>query len=242
MHNLDRTQLETGELEAEAEQSMNELLETLVGEDEAQGLASEASSPLGEMEELELTTELLEVQSEEELSSFLGGLFDRTARAVRGFAASPTGQQIKSTVTGGLADIAGKVLPIVGGAAGRAIAPRWGGERIGRGLASGIGALFGLELEGLSAEDREFELARQFVRFANAVCRLAAMAPPTAPPAAVVRTAFTRAAQQYAPGLVQSTPAAGPTGVAAPDGNGQGLNGTGGRGLRQGDSIVVFGA
>ncbi|MGV9868704.1 hypothetical protein [Rhodococcus koreensis] len=59
------------------------------------------------------------------------------------------------------------------------------------------------ELEGLSQEDQEFEVARRYVRFAEELCRLVAAAPRDADPTQVVRTAFIRAASQHAPGLLQ---------------------------------------
>src|SRR6266516_1538808 len=51
-------------------------------------------------------------------------------------------------------------------AVGSTIGPGRGGA-IGSQLAQQAGALLGLELEGLSPQDQEFEAARQFVRFAG---------------------------------------------------------------------------
>jgi hypothetical protein len=53
---------------------------------------------------------------------------------------------------------------------GRALGTFVGGP-VGGKLASAAGRMFGLELEGLSAEDREFEVARRFVRFASATTK-----------------------------------------------------------------------
>lgn len=66
--------------------------------------------------------------------------------------------------------------------------------------------VFGLELEGVSAEDRDFELARQLVRFGCAAASWAAQAP-AGPPAVVVRDALDAAGRQFAPGLVPAVPA-----------------------------------
>ena len=60
----------------------------------------------------------------------------------------------------------------------------------------------GAELEGLSAEDQEFETARYFVRFALEAARTAALAPIGRPPAAVAALAERIAARRYAPGLI----------------------------------------
>ena len=62
--------------------------------------------------------------------------------------------------------------------------------------------VFGTEFEGLSAEDREFETARYFVRFALAAARAAAMAPAGRSPATVSAVAMRIAARRYAPGLI----------------------------------------
>jgi hypothetical protein len=67
-------------------------------------------------------------------------------------------------------------------------------------LSSEAGSLLGLELEGLSAEDQEYEVAKQFVRLAAA-----AVAPLTAFPHASARSAreaFRNAVRSQAPGVV----------------------------------------
>ena len=60
--------------------------------------------------------------------------------------------------------------------------------------------VFGLEAEGMSAEDRDFEIARQFVRFARAA--LAHAAATSAPDPARAADAVARAGREFAPGLV----------------------------------------
>jgi hypothetical protein len=96
----------------------------------------------------------------------------------------------------------GQALPVVGRAVGGAISPHGGdmGARVG----SAAGSLLGLELESLSAEDRELEVARALVRFAQEACRHALSAPRSAPAPAVARAAAATAAQRYAPGLLPS--------------------------------------
>lgn len=78
--------------------------------------------------------------------------------------------------------------------------------------------IFGVELEGLSPEDKEFELAQRFVRFAREAIRLAADASGPAGGAA----ALAEAARSHAPGLLHCT------------------SGRMGRWQRQGDRIVVY--
>jgi hypothetical protein len=63
--------------------------------------------------------------------------------------------------------------------------------------------VYGLALEGMSAEDRDYELARQFVRFARAAIGQVARSP------ADVGTAVSLAAREFAPGLAHT---AGPAG------------------------------
>jgi hypothetical protein len=120
---------------------------------------------------------------------------------------SPTGRALGGILKGA----AKKALPVVGGAIGGAIGGSAGGA-IGSRLASGAGRLFGLELEGLSPEDQEFEVARQYVRFAGSAAQKAALTPPNVPPQEAAKTAAVAAAQQYAPGMIRgkarSTPMA----------------------------------
>ena len=89
-----------------------------------------------------------------------------------------------------------------------------------------------IELEGLSQEDREFEVARAFVRFAEKATRIAAQAPPTNRPADAARKAAARAAEQHLPGL-----------LAVPSGgSGPRARQHSGRWVRQGNDIVVHDA
>ena len=149
MHDLDRTQLEHPyEFEAAGETTLGEVLGEL-----------EHTGGEYETQELELASRLLEVQSEEELEYFLGDILSSAVRGAKALAATPTGQAL----TGILKDAAKQALPVVGGAIGRAVSPESGqawGERAGRAAAD----ILGLELEGLSHEDREFEAAKRVVQ------------------------------------------------------------------------------
>jgi hypothetical protein len=197
LHDIDRSMFETeigpfGEVGELGE--LGELGEYASEYGEAE--FGESEWELGESSETELATELLEVGSEAELDRFLGSLLSTAVGAAKRFAASDTGRQL-----GGILKSAAKqAIPAIGRGIGGAIDPRFAAA--GGRLAQQAGSLFGLELEGLSQEDREFETARAFVRFATDAAGRAASAPPGAPPAAVAQKAAVAAATRHAPGLV----------------------------------------
>jgi hypothetical protein len=219
MHDLDRTQREFASAmhELQPEQFEFEGQQEVFGETFGESSLQEAGLfetpeigletgmpevgsqevPLHEAQEWELAAELLEVSNEEELDRFLGGLIRRVGSAVGRVVRSPIGRALG----GVLKPLAKAALPIAGRALGTFVGGPVGGV-IGGKLASAAGSLFGLELEGLSAEDREFEVARRFVRFASSASKCALAAPPTANPQAVARAAIATAARRLAPGLV----------------------------------------
>ncbi len=150
-----------------------------------------------ESQELELAAELLEVANEQELEQFLGDLIKKAGKAIGGIVKSPIGQAI-----GGVLKSAAKVaLPIAGGALGTLVGGPLG-TSIGSSLGSMAGQALGLELEGLSQEDREFEAARQFIRFAGDTVKNAMLAPPNLNPMAAAQAAASEAAREHAPGLM----------------------------------------
>ncbi len=184
---------ETGEYETgEQEQFLGDILGSVLG--------GETESPLSEAQETELAGELLEIQSEEELEQFLGNIFKGVAKSVGGFIKSPVGQALG----GVLKNVAKKALPVVGGALGSFVAPGLG-TAVGSKLGSMASNLFELELEGMEAEEAEFEVARRVVRLAASAAQHAATAPQRAPARQVARTAIVQAARQHAPGLVRGT-------------------------------------
>ena len=152
---------------------------------------------LGEGELMELAAELLEVRDEQELDRFLGDVFKK----VKAFAASPAGKAVGGMLKGVLK----KGLPIAGKLAGSFFGGPIGAT-IGGKLGSMASNLFEMELEGLSQEDREFEAAKQFVRFASEAVKNAASAP-GGNPVAIARSAVAMAAQRHAPGLLNGSPA-----------------------------------
>jgi hypothetical protein len=155
---------------------------------------------IGEGELMELAAELLEVRDEQELDRFLGDVFKK----VKAFAGSSAGKAVGGMLKGVLK----KALPIAGKVAGSFFGGPIGAT-IGGKLGSMAGNLFEMELEGLSQEDREFEAAKQFVRFASEAVKNASSAP-GGNPVAIARSAITTAAQRHAPGLLNGAPAMSP--------------------------------
>lgn len=209
MHDIDRVQAEYwGEAEGEYEDEEEyegeyEDEEEYEGESEDEEeyeaeIYGEREGVFSEAEEMELAAELLEVSDEAELDQFLGKLLSVAGRAIGKAIPAPTGRLIG----GVLKTVAKKTLPIAGGVIGNIVAPGIGGA-VGSKLASAAGSLFGLELEGMSSEDQEFEVARRIVRLGGEAMQQASELPPAAPPLANARAALAAAAQQVAPGLLK---------------------------------------
>lgn len=145
---------------------------------------------------LELAAQLLEARTAPALAASLNHLIARTSRQL----GTPVDPAAARALQGALLQSAARVLPCAG-------CPR-GNQP----LAAATRAA-GLELEGLSPEDKEFELARNFVRLSadavrhlvTAPARLSAPFPPFAPsPRQAARNAFALAARHHAPGLLSS--------------------------------------
>jgi uncharacterized protein (DUF697 family) len=178
---------------------------------------------LGETDEMELAAELLEVRDEQELDRFLGNLIKKVGNAVGAAVGSPIGRAVGGTLKGVLKT----ALPVAGGALGTLVAGPFG-TAIGSSLASTAGSALGLELEGLSQEDREFEAARQFVRFAGEAVINAARSS-SSDPVAAAQSATMIAARKHAPGLLRDPGSSGSARRAGP----------GGRWIRRGRNILV---
>jgi hypothetical protein len=203
MHDIDRTFME---LESEGFTYGNEAESEVFNENEIEELASE----------------LLSVSSEAELDQFLGDLIKKAGKAVGKFVKSPIGKSIGGMLKG----VAKTALPMVGSALGNMVLPGVGGA-IGSQLASGAGSAFGLELEGLSQEDQEFEVAKQFVRLASDATKNA-LSGSNKPAPAAAKDALIQSAQKFAPGLLQG-------------GARRGGAKKSGRWVRQADTIVLYG-
>lgn len=165
---------------------------------EYEGEVGGAVNPLSEAEEIELASELLEINSEAELEQFLGSLISKVGRAAGGFLKSPVGRALGGIVK----DVAKKALPMVGGTLGSMVAPGVG-TALGSQLGSYASGLFELELESMPQEQAEFEVARRVVGLTATAANQAAQAQPRpgATPEMVARAAVAEAARDLAPGL-----------------------------------------
>jgi hypothetical protein len=77
-------------------------------------------------------------------------------------------------------------------------------------VAANAGKMFGLELEGMSYEDQQFEVARRVVNLGVEATKAASETAQTgmsAPAAQVAKDALMTAAQTHAPGLAAATTA-----------------------------------
>lgn len=219
MHNIDRTLMEMHpEAEYEPEYESDYEYEEFETPD--------MEAVFDEAEEMEVAAELLGVTDEAELDQLLGGsLFKKLGTFVK----SPTGKALMGIAK----SAAKKYLPtvvgaLVGGPAGAAVASQ---------LTSEAGRVFGLELEGLSPEDQEFETAKHYVRWVGEAAKNAVLTPPSDSPQADAKAAAVAAAQQHAPGMLKpatSPPSYGPMMT--------GGTGRTGRWVRRGNrKIILYG-
>jgi hypothetical protein len=202
------------------------------------GWAGEGVTALGEHGEMELAVAALEVSGEAGLASYLRRLVRQAEQAT----GKPVGPAVGRALVDQLMQVARKVLPAFVRRDGPFVPTA---TRSGTPAAVTAGRLFGLELEGLSPEDQEYETAKQFARFAAEAVRHAALAQ-AASPQDIARAAVARAARRYAPGLLKgraavfASPAArlAGAGAAAPPGatNEPCLSG---RWVRQGRTIII---
>ena len=199
MHDADRIRLENANDELDEVEVLFEA--DMVGEFEARDEEYETEGPLDEVEEMELATELLALGADEaELDEFLGKVFGRVRRRTGRFLRSRTGRALRRRLGRGLRTAARVGLPLAAGAVGTSLAGPLGGIA-GQMAAQAIGARFGLELEGLSPEEQELEVARQFVRLAADAADEAARLQDEHPEEEAARIAMIRAARRHAPGL-----------------------------------------
>ncbi len=148
-----------------------------------------------EAELMELAGELLEINSEAELDHFLGKLIKKAGSALGKVVRSPIGK----AVGGFLKNAAKKALPL----AGAAIGTYFGGP-LGAKLGHSLGSLGAnaLEMETMSAEDREFEGAKQFVRMCGDAAKTALAAPANVNPQAAAKQAVAASVAKHAPSLL----------------------------------------
>lgn len=197
---------------------------------EAEDEWGEAEGAVYESTETELAGELLELTSEQELDRFLGKLLTSAVGAGKAFLGSDTGKAVGGLLKGA----AKQALPQIGRAVGDFLVPGSGGQ-VGSQVASAVGAGLGLELEGLSAEDRELEAARAFVRFADETGQIAEAAPASVPPTTAAVHAATVAAHHHLPGIAPVVRNLRPPGSGGPRSPGHAT----GRWVRRGSTIVL---
>ena len=217
MHDLDRSDLvfESDGFDA----GLEELEEADLGDEE--GVFDSA-------EQSELAGELLNVSSEHELDQFLGDLIKGAVSKlgpIRGKLAKNLGGYLKGAIKKTLPSVASIAGGMFGGPAGAMIAGK---------AAPYLSSILGMELEGLSPEDQEFEAAKQLVRLAGSAIKNAAGAL-GGNPADIARNAVVDAARQYAPGLVRRAGAIASRAVGVV---GDGQQGTW---YRRGNKIVIVG-
>jgi hypothetical protein len=220
MHDLD---LALRELEPEYEGT--DALEWQTDDDEPQ--AEYDAEGIEQNEEYELASELLEATSDEEIDHFLGKLFKKATGALSRAAKGPLSAVMRS--------VAKKALPMLGTAAGTFFGGP-AGAALGAKLGSGAGQMFGLELEGLSPEDQELEVARRVVRLASDAAKQLSAFGPTGDLMNAAKSAVMSAAATHAPGLLGAVGSAASTNSSAQPGRA----GQSGRWIRRGRRIILL--
>ena len=231
MHDIDRVRLETQTETGTFETGPFESEHFEFGETETP-FSGEMGEVFSETQEMELASEMLEIMSEAELDRFLGNLIKRAGGAIGKLVSSPAGRAIGGILKGA----AKQVLPTLGSAVGGYFGGPTG-AKLGSQAASAAGRLFGLELEGLSGEDQEFEVARRYVRFAGEAVKNLALNQAGQDPRAAANAAAVLAAQALAPGLLQAPAPRAPTAPATaslPTSHS-------GRWMRRGNKITLYG-
>ena len=193
-------------------------------EREAERSLDAESAPLDVSDEFSLAAELLEIASEADLEKFLFRLISRAGADGQRLARSPVARELVGLLGQAARLILRPIRRSMRALPGLA-APVW---RPDPRLIAEAGGMFGLELEGLSPEDKEFALARQFVRFASEAVRTASRR--IGEPRAVANAGLHGAARRFAPGLLARLEPSQGAGPAA----------TSGRWLRRDGQIVVL--
>jgi hypothetical protein len=143
---------------------------------------------------VELAAELLDVTNESELEGFLRKLVAETPRNGGRLPADTAGALVAA-----LRRIVERTVPTLTSALGDELDPA---TEAGPSVAATAARVYGLELEGMSAEDRDYEIARQFLHLALATTARAARSPARAPAAVIADTAVAGASRELAPGLL----------------------------------------
>ena len=152
---------------------------------------------------MEFAADLLEASSDEAFAGTLRQLISRAGQAAMRVLDPSTTQALQGKLSG----LAKNALPFAArtlGAlrAGPSSMPPATATRVANPMARAA-QVFGLELEGLSPEDKEFELTKSFVRLAVDAVRHAASLPDSLPPQTTALRATTEAARHWAPALLR---------------------------------------
>jgi hypothetical protein len=152
---------------------------------------------LGDTAEMAVAANVLEITDRADLERFLRNLTRHVGNKIGIHLSSPQADAICDVLAGTI----GQALRQSAGK--RRAPPAPFGATLGSRLASVPASQLGLELEGLSNEDREFETARRLVRFAAEAVKNALTAN-TGNPLIAARSGAFAAARRYAPGLVRA--------------------------------------
>lgn len=195
MHDLDRANLAAYGRSTQMNESETMDEYELAFEPQSRPFSS-MSGALSEAQELELASELMNISNEMEFENWFKGItsfIKKAGKSISKFANSATGQQLRNFIR--------PLVPLAGAAIGTAV-----GGPIGTvvgGSAAAMGSkMLGLELEGLSPEDQEFEIAKQMVRFISDAAQKAADIASDDDPMGAAKTAMVEAAKIHAPGLL----------------------------------------
>ena len=194
----------------------------------------------GESEEMELALELLNVGSDQEWEQFLGNVFGAIGKGLKAVGSFAT-KHVLPIVGPALKQIAKTALPLAGGALGSLIPIPGVGTALGSALGGAVANALEMEVAHVDPIDADLERARHFVRLAGSVMREVAVAPPSASPEAVARTALVNAVSQHLPAAAHAmaTIPAGQAAQSSPAHSGHG--GQSGTWRRHGRHIVIEG-
>jgi len=170
-----------------------------------------------EEEEISLASELLSISSDRELDHFLGGFLKK----IRNSGAF-------KNLGGILKKVAKVALPIAGKAAGAFFGGPVGAS-IGGSLGKAASSMFEINTEGMTAEEQDFEVARRFIRFANAASTAVARIPDGKANDSTVKQVVKDVAKKHAPGLFRTQPTS------------RYYGGQSGRWVRRGNKVILYG-
>ena len=188
MHDIDSTRLE-----ASPDQNEYQGYQEFAEETGDQGEDS-FEMPMTEGEEEALAAELLGVSSEEEMDQFFGKMFRKIGRGIRG--ASKFLSRSGFPLSGVFKGLAKKALPFLGGALGTAIPIPGLGTIVGSAVGKAAGNLLESETDHLEVEEREFQMAKRFVRLASQAVRTGSRMPARLNPTAAANLALRNAVQR----------------------------------------------